>query len=168
MECSQCHIEITRKLDPRTKNHFCSRSCAATYNNTHKPKRIKQRYVCESCGATVSAKHAKRCKICALGRSTSEIVKNTTVGQLKELYKDKNALAYAAKIRGYGKTIYDRSDKPKYCIVCGYDKHYEVCHIKSIASFENTATMMEVHFLDNMIALCPNHHWEFDRGLLKI
>jgi hypothetical protein len=37
-ECKQCSENITvRKRDRELrKNHFCSKSCAATYNNTHK------------------------------------------------------------------------------------------------------------------------------------
>lgn len=36
--CSNCNnqFEKTNSEIKKTKNHFCSRSCAATYNNTHK------------------------------------------------------------------------------------------------------------------------------------
>jgi hypothetical protein len=36
--CSHCGKQFQKHLNQfkRTKNHFCSRSCAATYNNTHK------------------------------------------------------------------------------------------------------------------------------------
>jgi len=168
MNCTQCNKEITRKLDPRIKNHFCSRSCAAIYNNAKTPKRIKKVYVCSNCYKPVSTKSTKLCKNCTQGILTKDLIHTTTVGKLKELYKDKGSLAFAAKIRGYGKTLYDKSDKPKHCIVCGYNLHYEVCHIKSISSFNDNATLAEVHDLNNMIALCPNHHWEFDRGYINL
>lgn len=77
-------------------------------------------------------------------------------------------MAIAAKIRGYGRVIYDKSTKPKLCINCGYNKHYEVCHIVAIKDFPDAATMSEVHALDNLIALCPNCHWEFDHGMLTL
>jgi hypothetical protein len=168
MLCKQCQTLITRKLDPRVKNHFCCRSCAAIYNNKLKPKRTKITYHCSECGSKVFHKETKRCKKCQQGIATTDVVKQTTVGQIKELYRDKNKLAIAAKIRGYGKTVYNKSNKPKQCINCGYSKHYEVCHIKSIASFDDNATMAEVHSLDNLIALCPNCHWEYDHGLLEL
>lgn len=50
----------------------------------------------------------------------------------------------------------------KYCNVCGYDKHYEVCHIKSIASFKSNTSVSIINDLTNLIALCPNCHWEHD------
>jgi hypothetical protein len=38
VNCLQCGIEFYKlpNQQRKTKNHFCSRSCAATYNNTHK------------------------------------------------------------------------------------------------------------------------------------
>jgi hypothetical protein len=37
-ECAYCNKKFYKKPaeQKKTKNHFCSRSCAATYNNTHK------------------------------------------------------------------------------------------------------------------------------------
>lgn len=48
------------------------------------------------------------------------------------------------------------------CSKCGYDKHYEVCHIKGIKDFPLTATIGEVNHPSNLIPLCPNCHWEMD------
>ena len=52
--------------------------------------------------------------------------------------------------------------------ICGYDKHYEIAHIKPVSDFEDDALITEINSIDNLIALCPNHHWEFDNGLLNI
>lgn len=40
VNCAQCNIEFTKQLNQIkvTKNNFCSKSCAASYNNTHKIK----------------------------------------------------------------------------------------------------------------------------------
>lgn len=57
---------------------------------------------------------------------------------------------------------YENSNKPKKCIVCGYDKHYEVAHIKSVSDFEDNTLISEINDINNLIALCPNHHWEYD------
>lgn len=54
------------------------------------------------------------------------------------------------------------------CAVCGYDNHVEVAHIKAVSSFPDTATIKEINAPDNVIGLCPNHHWEFDNGLLTL
>lgn len=140
-------------------------SCSATYNNNLRiPKKVTKN-VCKSCGGFIRYGRV-RCRNCV--SENSDKVLNYTLGQIKELYKDKTNMAVAAKIRGYGKTIYDRSNMPKKCVVCGYNKHYEVCHIKSVKSFSDDTTMREIHNLNNLIALCPNHHWEFDNGIIFI
>lgn len=38
ISCKNCGIEILRSQSELSKNNFCSRSCAATFNNTHKTK----------------------------------------------------------------------------------------------------------------------------------
>jgi hypothetical protein len=40
VSCKTCGKEFTKKLDQikKSKNNFCSQSCGATYNNTHKTK----------------------------------------------------------------------------------------------------------------------------------
>lgn len=53
------------------------------------------------------------------------------------------------------------------CCICGYDKHVEVCHIKPIAAFPPDSLLTDVNALSNLTLLCPNHHWEFDRGMRK-
>lgn len=53
------------------------------------------------------------------------------------------------------------------CEVCGYDKHVEVAHIVDIASFPDDATIREINSAENVRGLCPNHHWEFDNGILE-
>lgn len=54
------------------------------------------------------------------------------------------------------------------CKVCGYTNYVEVCHIKAIADFTGTSFIKEVNALDNLVYLCPNHHWELDNDLLKL
>lgn len=51
------------------------------------------------------------------------------------------------------------------CQKCGYDKHVEFCHIKPIKDFPQTATIREVNDSENIMALCPNCHWEFDHAI---
>ena len=50
--------------------------------------------------------------------------------------------------------------------MCGYDAHYEVCHIRPITDFQPPDFVAQVNELSNLMALCPNHHWEFDHGKL--
>ena len=54
------------------------------------------------------------------------------------------------------------------CAICGYNKHIEIAHIKSVSSFNDEATIGEINSIDNLIALCPTHHWEYDNGLFNL
>lgn len=65
-----------------------------------------------------------------------------------------------------GKTLWKFMEMPTCCEVCGYDKHFELCHIKSVSSFDNNTPIKVVNNLNNLIALCPNCHWEFDHNLM--
>ena len=85
---------------------------------------------------------------------------------LQEL-KAKALQQYAAQIRSLARGVYRKSSRPKTCAVCGYDAHYEVCHIKSISAFLPTDFVGVVNELTILVALCPNHHWEFDHGKLS-
>lgn len=53
-------------------------------------------------------------------------------------------------------------------MLCNYDKHYEVCHIKDIKDFNGEETIYEVNNKTNLIHLCPNHHWEFDHNQIDL
>lgn len=61
-----------------------------------------------------------------------------------------------------------KSDKPCKCAICGYDKHIEIAHIKAVSEFDDSVTIAEINSIDNLIALCPNHHWEYDNGILTL
>lgn len=57
---------------------------------------------------------------------------------------------------------------PKVCKACGYNKYVELCHIKGIATFNKNTKLSVVNHLDNLVYLCPTHHWELDNGQLKV
>ena len=54
------------------------------------------------------------------------------------------------------------------CANCGYEKHVELYHIKSVASFGDETILSVVNSEDNVIQLCRNCHWELDHGILDI
>ncbi len=75
-----------------------------------------------------------------------------------------------ARIRSLARAKFLK-EKPeiKSCEHCSYNKHYEVCHKKAISDFDKTTTSIAVvNDIANLIALCPNCHWEYDNGLLSI
>lgn len=80
----------------------------------------------------------------------------------------KNYQSYRSSVRKLAEKIYTDSGQKKVCAICGYDKHIEIAHIKAVSDFEDSATIAEINSIDNLIALCPNHHWEYDNGLITI
>ena len=37
-----------------------------------------------------------------------------------------------------------------------------MAHIKAVSDFNDDTLISEINDIDNLIALCPNHHWEYD------
>lgn len=192
-----------RKLRETKKKKFCSRSCAAKYNNKGQIKNKDGKGLCynpplidmftddevinafkESSNITeFSKKLGYKTKIrmdskpvnnrlSKLGLDLKSIKKQsidilaTTKGELFDIYQTWQTARTA--IAKNAREIYSLSNKPKQCVCCGYNKHFEVAHIKSVSSFENSALISEINSIDNLIALCPNHHWEYDNTDFQI
>ena len=97
---------------------------------------------------------------------TGKNIREYTKGEL--MRRRKNYQSFRSDIRSDACRVYENSGKPKHCLICGYDKHYEVCHIKAVSDFSEDTPITVINHIDNLVALCPNHHWEFDNGLLDI
>jgi predicted Zn-ribbon and HTH transcriptional regulator len=124
--------------------------------------------------------HRKYCDTCAiLARRKSLIAYNTkksnglgglietqTKGEVRA--KAKTFQYYQIYINKHARKTYELSGKPKVCKVCGYSLHTEVCHIKDVKDFPSSALISEINHIDNLVALCRNHHWEFDHGHVKL
>lgn len=72
-----------------------------------------------------------------------------------------------ATIRKHAVTTIEENGVAYECAHCGYTIHNEICHIKSVSSFDNSSTLAEINDIKNLVYLCPTHHWEFDNGYLK-
>ena len=150
MECVTCGKQHN---NPK----FCSRSCAAKWTNVHYPKKQKIRVdkSCEVCGVSIDYR-SKRCIKCSsfLGDMT-----------LKEAIYEKHHRSSAyALVRTRA-----RSEAKKYnmntCEKCGYNKHVEIAHKKGISTFEGNTLISVINARENLMALCPNCHWEYDHNL---
>lgn len=157
MKCINCGVETD---NPK----FCSRSCNVTYNNKRRKKKTytkeckhcatifivpatkKNRTVCDNC---VSPFNSKR---------KSDLTQALTVQEIKDNQKNASR-PWTDRIRGYARSKYKNKST---CIKCGYDKHVEVCHIKPIVNFSDSATVSEINDESNILLLCPNCHWEHD------
>jgi len=146
MNCVQCNKETS---NPK----FCSKSCSVTYNNKFKAKRQVENQ-CKTCSAPVSTRlvYCKSCKKtygdCTLREASyTKHHKSSTFAMVRT-----RARAVASKLGWIS------------CSVCGYDKHIEIAHKKPIASYSLETRISEINHPDNLIALCPNCHWEFDHN----
>ena len=144
-----------------TKNDkFCSRNCSSSYNNRKPNRRTKKEYQCRECGKKLS----KRKVVC--DEHNPFIVDWTTI-TLGEMKKNRKYQGHS-RIRNLARTNIEKSDRKKECQNCGYDKHYETCHIKAISSFTDDTFVSEINDDSNILILCPNCHWEFDNNKLRL
>lgn len=139
---------------------YCSRSCANRVNGSLFPSRKRMARYCKHCGTVINTRRST-CDNCNPSFVDWQMV------QLQQL-RTKALQQYAAQIRSLARTAYRKSGRLQACAVCGYDTHYEVCHIRPINDFTPTDFVACVNELSNLVALCPNHHWEFDHGLLSL
>ncbi len=154
-ECVMCGKTTT---NPK----FCSNSCAAKYNNQHFPKREKKvrEWTCTKCGNPTTERR-KFCDDCT-PRHYDWLDK--TIG---ECSRDGYYQMYRT-IRALARRLYRESGRPLHCWVCGYTDYVEICHIQPISSFDKNTLIREVNHPENLVALCPNHHWEFDHGRIQL
>ena len=138
---------------------YCSRSCANRVNGGLFPSRKRLARQCKHCGTELKTRRT------TCDRCNPSFVDWQTVS-LQQL-KSKALQQYAAQIRSLARVAYRKSSRPKACALCSYNMHYEVCHIKPIRNFLPNDSVAIVNALDNLVALCPNHHWEFDHGKIS-
>lgn len=119
-------------------------------------------------GSGVKYKIKERCTKLGISPKIKKIspVLSKTKGQLKS--ERKTYQSYRSTVRKLAEKIYKESNKEMKCIVCGYNKHVEIAHIKAVSDFDDNSRISSINALENLIALCPNHHWEFDNNLIKL
>lgn len=163
MKCSNCKKTINKikSQSKRSKsgNLFCSRSCSAIFNNKANPKRKNSNF-CVKCNTSIRS-DGKYCSTCY---KNHHYLEDKT---LKEATLHRNDANRYCNIRKGARKKYMKSDAIKSCAVCDYSKHIEICHIKDISKFSLDSTIGEVNSLDNLVALCRNHHWEMDHNCLS-
>ena len=165
MTASQASPEPVLNLCPvcgkKTRNpSFCTRSCAARFNNLRVPKRHLEGK-CAVCERVIP----RRNRYCPEHRTNKALVglelKAAILnGSLHGTHKH-------SRIRFDARRRY-LAAFPYRCVCCGYDQHIDVCHKRPIASFPLDTPILVVNSLDNLVGLCPNCHWEFDHGLLQL
>ena len=167
--CLQCG---TKTKNPK----FCSRTCSTTFNNKEENGRTIGRTLvqknCVICGKQITRtpkqrikKH--RCNDCKLLIKTN----NGSMKHIEQATKADvctNDTQKYKRIRDYARRHALANSILEKCLICGYSNHVECAHIKSIADFEESTPLTTINDLSNLCGLCPNHHWEYDHGVIKI
>jgi predicted restriction endonuclease len=115
---------------------------------------IKGQYDLCQCG-NKKTKQSKKCQSC----QNINQRKFHTIADIKHYHQKYGRSVMFQPVRSRARAVIkDRTC----CEKCGYDKHVEACHIKPISSFPDDTPIDIVNDTSNIIALCPNCHWEFD------
>lgn len=159
-KCTFCNKRFKdKKINNHQERYFCNNECFIAYKKENK----KPKY-CKHCNVQLKSNTIKCCDNCNPNKKDwSKIF----LIDYKKHYGS-NLTTYHSRLRSLARSIYKKSNKPKYCVNCKYNLHYEVCHIKDVRNFDGNATIAEINDLDNLVALCRNCHWEFDKGYLKL
>lgn len=168
--CCNCNKLILIRDDEQPcqtkQKKFCNHSCSASFNNKKVPKR---RWTCNRCGLekTRPSKHARVCEDCK--KPSIKLGDDFTVGEIRDRYKNSKygRMNVHTLIRDRARHLLKRLDASS-CMICSYDKHVDAAHIKPIVDFDAKALISEVNALTNLLALCRNHHWELDHGLISL
>jgi predicted restriction endonuclease len=162
---TNCHI-CTKEIYKTNRDfnnsksgfHFCGSSCAAKYNNAIYKIKYTEVKKCLNCDLDLVKKYREEA-FCSHICKTEYRMKNITIEESSKRTDAAKYINIRSAARSYSKYFLD----PK-CYKCGYDKHYEVCHIKDISSFTKDTKVFEVNNIKNLVHLCPNCHWEFDNN----
>lgn len=185
-----------KKLRETKIKKFCSKSCAAQYNNQHRKNNVKKIRKLDLISddklinmfeqSTSLAEFADKIgynkkslyihyiteRLDNLGINLDELKQVIRSDNTFSMYTKKDAFeiyqnwqSVRSTIAKLARNIYAKSNRPKYCVICGYE-HYEVAHIKAVSDFPDDALISEINAIENLIGLCPNHHYEYDNGIL--
>lgn len=144
--CQYCGKAILPKREEKLNavkvRRFCNRSCSASYNN----KILR--------GHTLKKEKPKKKKKYGVNENV----------EISSLY-GKGSSKYAL-VRGKARSKMNFYKVEKKCVVCGYDKRVELHHKTPCREYPDDTLLSVVNDLDNIVYLCPNHHFEADHNLI--
>lgn len=161
--CNNCGVVFEDKT--RHKRKFCGRKCAITFNNKLAPKRQPES-TCARCGKP-NTKRKKYCSDCWIALHEGFNWENITLQEVKGSGNSRLG-SRCPYIWQLARKKYGMSGLPLECVVCGYNLHVDIAHIRAVSDFPLTALISEINNLKNLTTLCRNHHWEYDNGFLVL
>lgn len=160
---------------------FCNTSCYQTYRLTmveQNKLKTKERnckncqniFIIKKCSDGSFSKKQKCDDCITIARKSRgyslELLPYRTKGELFD--NRKNWQSARTAIQKQARKVYKQQTEIIQCRVCKYSNHVEVCHIKPVSDFPNNTLISEINNINNLTGLCPNHHWEFDNGILNL
>jgi predicted restriction endonuclease len=143
MFCKECQKEFK----DRAGKIFCSKRCRKRVN------------LCK-CG-TRKWYDSIYCAKCYREQKKSNLTLEESL-----YYGSKRATIYCA-VRQRARTVAKQLGWSS-CYICGYGPNIQIAHIKPINTFPLSAPINLISDVTNIVPLCPNCHFEYDRGLLKL
>jgi len=171
--CLSCSNLITVpdkvKVNQVKVKKFCDRNCYGQFKvgkiigGQPKPPKPKN---CQRCDNTIGLvpTYKKFCDSCR--RANYKTLDQVTKGEL--FGKSRNWQSARSSLRRHAYKVFKRTKQTLYCYVCGYDKHVEIAHRCAVSNFADDVLISKINAADNLVALCPNHHWEFDNKILSL
>ncbi len=172
--CKECESVIQPHANERPsktrRRVFCSQSCAAKYNNrgTRRGPRAKVR-TCPTCGNPFFGRSVYCGSACYMKRpkSLKPLSSNFSRKTKQQVFRESASWQAArSSIQRHARKMLLNKGAESACELCGYSKHVDVAHRRAVKDFPNSATIAEINDPKNLVRLCPNHHWEFDHGVL--
>lgn len=152
----QCSREGCDKTLTGYQRKYCSRSCANACSNSLSPKR-KRTNTCKVCDTLIRSDRS----YCADHASKDWSL--ITLAELRSRGK-----YYSGVIRRLARASYKRDMRPMRCVVCGYSNPevLQICHVRAVSAHDDSDSVAYINRASNLVAMCPTHHAEFDKGFL--
>ncbi len=119
-------------------------------------------------GSTVKKNILRRCKQLNITPNISKVYPVLQKTKEELFSNRKNWQSARGSIQRNAREIYFNINPSPVCVICGYKNHIEVAHVKAVSAFANDIPISIINSIDNLIGLCPNHHWEYDNNLVII
>ena len=163
------HCGQTTPLPPRgaagireaRRKKYCNTRCAG-FANASVPRARNRKPTRCACGTVGGVRYGQ----CATCRRKPRV--DTIGGRTKgALFSGSSSWQSArSTIQKRARKAYAASGLPMVCSVCGYNKHVEIAHRLAVSDWPQAATIDQINEVNNLMALCPNHHWEQEHGLV--
>lgn len=164
VKCNFCNKEFEKTKNRVQDFNYCSLDCKNKQEGVNRRITLIERE-CKCCKC-IFLSHNKYCDSCIQEKKCfPNYNPNRTIQQCMNKAGVKRAGIYTY-IRQLARKVTQKWIKE--CRNCGYNKHVETCHIKPIGAFSTDTTVSVVNAPENLVLLCPNCHWEFDKGLINL